>query len=299
MPIPVGPPTTSPTSYPGDWTGTINGLPFGTGTALRFVGVTGWRDMSAAPLGGNGQLLPRSQGNGSHPVPFYMPSRVVTLQFAVEALPGAALELALAQLEVATQPSQTEGPLTIQVGGLPTTAYGTVTSRIIPTGLEVLAGYSLAQLEVTCSDPRKFADPIAIESIRLPSSTGGLSWPISWPISWPATVVTGAGSATNIGNTAGPVTMRINGPITAPEIVHVESGATLAFSTGLTVAAGDWLDINCEARTVLYNGQASRNAMLISRGWPSFQPGVNTFHFNASSYSPVASLQVSATPAFI
>lgn len=299
MPIPVGPPATSPTSFPGDYSGAINGLPFGLGTSLRSVAIAGWRDMASAPLGGTGQLQPRSQRNGSYPVPYFMPSRVITVQMAVETLPGAALESVLGELESATQPSQDEVPVTIQVGGTSTTAYGNVTSRIIPTGLEVLAGYTLAQVEVTCSDPRKFAEPITLDPILLPMSTGGLTWPVTWPLSWPATVITGSASTINAGNAAGPVVLRINGPVTAPEIVHVESGATLAFSSGLTIAAGDWVDIDCEARTVLYNGQASRNTMLTSRGWPSFQPGANTFHFNASSYSPVASLQVTATPSFI
>lgn len=299
MPIPVGPPVTTPTSFPGDYSGTINGLPFGTGTSLRTVAMTGWRDMVAAPLGGAGQLLPRSQANGSYPVPYFMPARVVTIQVAVETVPGAQLEAVLAELEAATQPSPVEVPLTIQVGGVSATAYGTVSSRLIPTGLEALAGYSLAQIEVTCSDPRKFAEAIALDPIMLPVTVGGMTWPVTWPISWPGTVVTGSGAVVNGGNTAGPITLRINGPVTAPQIVHVESGSTLAFSSSLTIAAGDWLDINCEARTALYNGQASRNTMLTSRGWPVFQPGANTLHFNAGSYSSAASLQVVATPSYI
>lgn len=299
MPIPAAPPSGGTTAFAGDYSGSLNGLPFGVATPCRTVGVSGWRDMVSLPLGGSGQLAPRSQGNGSHLVPHYMPTRVVTLQFAVEALPGEALEGTLSALEAATQPAVGEVPVVLQVGGKAATAYGTVTARMIPTTLDVLAGYTLAQIEVTCTDPRKFADPITLAPIALPSSTGGLTWPITWPITWAATVATGSGSAVNDGNTDGPVTLRINGPATAPEIVHVESGAVLAFSSGLTVASGDWLDIDCEARTVLYNGQASRNAMLISRGWPSFRPGANTFHFNASSYSATASLQVTATPSSI
>jgi hypothetical protein len=274
-------------------------MPFGIGTAFKVAGVAGWRDMAEAPLGGVGQLQPRGQANGSYRVPYFMPSRIVTMQFIIEAMPGPEFEAALTALETATQPGFGEVPLTIQVNGISTTATGNVTSRIIPTGLEFLAGFSAAQIELTCTDVRRFGSALMTPPIHLPSSTGGLTWPITWPISWPSTVATGSASLVNDGTATGPVTFRVHGPVTAPQIVHVETGLTLAFSSALTVAAGDWLDIDCEARTVLYNGQSSRNAMLISRGWPGFTKGANTFFFNAGSYSPDAYLQVTATPAFI
>lgn len=299
MPIPAPAPSSLPTSYPGDWTGLLNGLPIGGGPPLKLSGISGWRDATQAPLGGAGQLQPRGQANGSYPVDYYMPQRVVTMQLTIEALPGGDLEATIASLEEATQPGAGEVPFTLQVGGYSTTAYGKVTARIVPTLLDVLAGFTVAQIELTCDDPRRFADPVTSGPINLPSSTGGLTWPVTFPAVWSSTTVTGRATLANAGKAAGPVTYRVNGPVTGPEIVHVESGLKLAFSDALVVSAGDWLDIDCEARTVLYNGQASRNAFLIRRGWQSFDPGPNTFFFNASSYSAAATLEVTATPVYL
>jgi hypothetical protein len=285
--------------FAGDWAGTLNGLAFGGSSAYDLQALVGWNDMAEAPMGGAVSLAPKQTRNGSWFQPFYMPSRVVTMAFNINAVSGA-FESAIDALRAATQPGgSAEIPLVLQLGGVSTTVNGTVTARTIPTSLDYLSGYTLAQIEVTCTDPRRFGSPLSA-TVGLPSSAGGLTWsPLTWPLVWASTQVTGNTVMVNPGNTSGPVTLRINGPVTGPTITHTESGLTLAMAPGFVVNTGDWLAIDCEARTVLYNGQSSRNGSLVTRGWPALLPGNNTFNFNAAAYSSTAQLVVTGTPSWI
>lgn len=301
MPIQV------PSSSLGATQASVNGLVLGSGTAYRLMGVTGWYDVTPAPLGGTQQLQPKVMANGSYPLPYFAADRVVTLVIAIEA-PRASFADAVAQLARSTLPQIDSNGLPVQIPvivqlGDPNqqTAYGTVSNRQIPTlAPDFSSGVSIATIEVTCPDPRKFGADVSATT-NLPHVSGGVTWPVTWPLSWPGTQDSGSVTVTNPGNTNGPMRLRVDGPCTAPSITHAETGATLTLGTsaGLTVNAGDWLDIDCEARTVLYNGQVSRNGYLTSRGWFAFEPGDNTIGFNAAGYNTTAQLTVTGTPAWI
>jgi len=113
-----------------------------------------------------------------------------------------------------------------------------------------------------------------------------------------AVTVTGQVSLVNPGNEAGPVHLRIDGPCAGPVITHISTGAQLVFSSALVLNAGEWLEVDMEARTVLANGQASRSGWITSRGWSQFDPGLNTWAFTAASFTSAARLTVSATPSW-
>jgi hypothetical protein len=284
----------------GDFSGFLNGLQFGLGTAYTTVGVTGWLDMAAAPLGGGGSVSPKATVNGSWYLPYFAPSRTVSIQLKILQTTSN-FQPALDALSAATEPDAGAGPIavTLQVGGVSTTAYGVVTARAIPTTLDYLAGYTTAQVDIFCFDPRRFGAALT-STLSLPMATGGLVVPFSVPVTLTTTQTTGVVTLTNAGKVAGPVTMRINGPISAPTITHQQSGSSLVFSSAAVVNAGDWLAIDCEAKTVLYNGQASRNGWLQTRGWFGFQPGANTIAFTTGgAYNSSAQLQVTATPAWL
>ncbi|HET6876033.1 MAG TPA: hypothetical protein VFH38_00735, partial [Jatrophihabitans sp.] len=117
----------------GAYSATLNSLPVGAGTYYRLVGMTGWFDVVSAPLGGNASLARKAQANGSWPMPYYVPSRIVTLLLAVEA-PVDSFDGAVSALAQATQPQvdsygqPVQIPVTVQLGGAAQTVYGTVTS---------------------------------------------------------------------------------------------------------------------------------------------------------------------------
>jgi len=118
------------------------------------------------------------------------------------------------------------------------------------------------------------------------------------PFTIDAVTVTGQVSLVNPGNETGPVRLRIDGPCRGPVVTHVSSGTQLIFSSSLVLGAGEWIDVDMEARTVLANGQASRAPWITSRGWSGFTPGENTWAFTAAAFDAAARLTVVATPSW-
>jgi len=154
-------------------------------------------------------------------------------------------------------------------------------------------------LQLVADDPRRFGAPLTA-SAGLPSVVGGLTIPFTIPFTIASTVSTGQCSLTNPGTETGPVKRRITGPCTAPQVTHVNSGRILPFATSLTLNAGEWLDVDMEAQTVLANGQqaATRDPWVTVRGWSGFDPGDNTWAVTAASGGVGAGLIVTARPAW-
>lgn len=152
--------------------------------------------------------------------------------------------------------------------------------------------------QVVAPDPRKYGDPIVV-STGLPSSSGGRTWPATWPITWTGQVTSGVISINNPGNTDAPISMRIDGPCLAPAIRHDTTGNEIVFASSYNLASGSFLDIDCERRTVLEGGTASRNGWITQRGWFSLAPGDNDFIFEASAYNATALLTITTAPAYL
>jgi hypothetical protein len=153
-------------------------------------------------------------------------------------------------------------------------------------------------LGLIADKPLRLGDALTAAT-HLPLSTGGWTFPFTFPLTIASTVVSGTCSLVNPGNTNGPVTMRIDGPVTGPIITHRGTGAQLVLASSLTLAAGEWLDIDMDNHTVLANGTASRNGYITQRGWSAFEKGANVWAFSAISYNPAALLTVTATPAWL
>jgi len=142
-----------------------------------------------------------------------------------------------------------------------------------------------------CNDPRKFSG-LVTQSTGLPSSTGGLTWPITFPVTWTGVTTSGILSIPNNGNTIAPVKLRISGPVQGPIVTHIGSGLQLVFSSSLILASGEWVDVDMEAKTVLAQGQATRNGYILSRGWFGADPGSNQYGFQALTFNAGAQLTV-------
>jgi len=150
-------------------------------------------------------------------------------------------------------------------------------------------------VQFAADDPRKLGAPLT-GSTGLPSSTGGLVVPVTVPLTINSTVTSGQVSLFNPGNETGPVTLRIDGPVTGPVITHVGSGLQLIFSASLALGVGEFLLVDMEAHTAMAQGQSSRANWITSRGWSGLESGNNTWAFTAAS-SSAALLTVTATPA--
>jgi len=158
---------------------------------------------------------------------------------------------------------------------------------------DVVARWSVQFIAV---DPRKFGLPLS-GSTFLPSSSGGLTVPFTVPFAINSTVVSGQVSLTNMGNAPGRVVIRLDGPLTGPQVTHSGSALPLTFASSLVLGAGEWLTVDMDRRTALANDQASRNSTITSRGWSAFDPGPNTWSFTATGYNALSKMTVTAYPA--
>lgn len=157
--------------------------------------------------------------------------------------------------------------------------------------------------QVRCPDPRKFGDVLSA-STGLPSTSGGLAFPFTFPVTFPSIVNSGTISLINPGNATGPVSIRVDGPGGGPQITHVgPDGVPEVFATPAELVAGQWVDIDMEAHTVLMNGTSPRP--ISRRGFSGFDPtlpdgtpGVNLWTCAMASPNPAARFTVSATPSW-
>lgn len=171
-----------------------------------------------------------------------------------------------------------------------------ITSRLRPEYAEWSA--QLMAVNGSNGEWRKFGTPL-VASTSLPSISGGFTSPFTSPFTSTAVSNTGTVALDNPGNEIGPVTLRIDGPVSGPIITHVSSGLSLVFSSSLTLGVGEWLDVDMEKQTVLANGQATRAGWVVERGWSGFDPASNVWAFTAPTYSPDARLTVTAIPAWL
>lgn len=169
--------------------------------------------------------------------------------------------------------------------------------EVIPTRLN--NRQAKFSIQIVAKDMRKFGDLISA-STTLPSSSGGLTWPITFPITFTGVSNTGIVQVNNTGNTQAPVWLRVDGPVPAGgwTVTHVGKKQSLTFATSLALSAGEFVTVDMDRREVLAQGQSARSGYVTSRGWFSLDPGVNEIAFSAANYSSTALLTVSTKPAW-
>lgn len=154
-------------------------------------------------------------------------------------------------------------------------------------------------IQIVAKDPRKYGD-LVTESTALPSSTGGLIYPVTYPVTYTGVSNTGVIRVNNPGNTPAPVWLRIDGPIPAGgwTVTHIGKQQSLTFSTALALGTGEFVTVDMERREVLAQGQSPRAGYVTSRGWFSLDPGDNDIAFSAQNYSSTALLTVTTKPSW-
>lgn len=183
---------------------------------------------------------------------------------------GSALNIArlTTMLEVdEEEPKQAE----VQIANKPTFRNSTINGAIEFT------------IPLKAGDPRKYSQTLT----SLSSASSGASG------SSVETV-----EAINLGTYPTGAIMRINGPVVNPTITDIELDSDLSFV--ITVADGDYLEIDLLNRGVLLNGVTNRRAtMLIGSRWFMLQPGTNTLVLDADSMGSGATLEVDFRSAWL
>lgn len=95
-------------------------------------------------------------------------------------------------------------------------------------------------------------------------------------------IVVGTASGSNDGTADAYPVIQVYGPCTDPTITNITQGKALVFA-GLTINAGDFLEINTRSKTIRYLGNPadSRYNTLVpgSSAWWTISPGINTIRF--------------------
>ena len=266
----------------------LNGLE-SSGVKWTLDKFEGWAGSPASSI----QVERKPRASGGWAGTGYLVPRHIVAEGYVRAPTEALLEDAFNRLKVAT--TLTTGVLMVTEAAQTRSANvrredGVGISYVTPT----IGRWSI---QLVAPDPRTFGTTLS-GSTLLPVVSGGLTVPFTVPFSINSTIVSGQVSLTNPGNIAGPVTLRIDGPVTGPIMTHVSTGRALVFATTLVLGVGEWIEVNMERHEVLANGQSSRNGWVTSRGWSQFEPGANTWSFQATSYDPGSMLTVAASPAW-
>jgi hypothetical protein len=230
----------------------------------------------------------READHGAWASPVYLGSRPVTLSGTVEALDRASLDTALDQLYAAA--ALTDTTLTVWES---TPKQATVRRSGKVLAQHVTDRTATWSVLVTAADPRRYGTTLQSGTTGLPSTTGGLTFPITFPASFSATTVSGQINAVNSGSIDTRPVLTITGPVVAPTVSALYPDGTLRqliYSQDLV--SGDVLVIDTDAHTVLLNGSVSRRRfMTVSAGWPTIPAGSSVnFQFQSSTYNATAML---------
>lgn len=254
------------------------------GVAWALQSVDGWDGSEV-----RSEYTDRESDHGAWASPVYLGSRPITLAGTVTAPDRVTLEGALEQLRSAASLTDTtvvvyeltgSKQVTVRRSGKPLVAY--VTDRI--------ATYSVL---VTAGDPRRYSTALQTGTTALPSTTGGLAFPVTFPITYSATTVAGQVNAANSGSMDTRPLLTITGPVVAPTVSALyPDGTVRQLIYSLDLGTGDVLAIDTDARTVLLNGSVSRRRFLtVSGGWPTIPAGARvTYQFQSSTYNATATL---------
>jgi hypothetical protein len=142
-------------------------------------------------------------------------------------------------------------------------------------------GWVSWSVEFHASDPRVYEQTIHEDTSTLPTAGGGLQFNLVFSLVFGAVSQGGSIYAANDGTTPAPIWARIDGPCANPVLLLANTGEYLSFN--LSIASGDWLEVDFANHTAMLNGTASRFANIVNHGWWMLQPGDNEIQFRAST----------------
>ena len=272
----------------------FDGLLMGPGTPFIFTNPKGFLDLS----GTRASFTPRARAHGGFTEPHFGGGAVLDLEFDISSENFATFTAAVLALEANTYQQPTTRPLWFQYPG-----HGLRTMQVqclrrsIPTTGQYFEGYvPKAALQFYAPDPLKYA-PTQTLTTGLPTSGGGLTYPLAYPLNYGAAGNPGRVVATNTGSADVSPVLTITVPIDSAgfQVTSVEDGLTVQFNGA--VGANDTFVIDTRTGISTLNG-STRYVTFTS--WPKIPANSSrTFAFGAlGAYSSLAALSVAFAPGF-
>lgn len=157
--------------------------------------------------------------------------------------------------------------------------------RSIPTTLRRALRFPVWGVQLVAVDPLIYSAAEYSVSTSRTVEGSGFAAPFTPPFTLGASTE-GVARASNAGSVAAPWTGRLDGPLTNPVLSNLSTGERLAFTAngGLTLAAGEYVDIASNGREVLLAGTASRRSQLsLDSRWWDLPPGVTDIELAAAA----------------
>lgn len=227
----------------------------GGGSAARWRTLTGWHDLPAAQLADS----PRPQAHGVYPGSVLGDALTVTFDYLLRCRTLDEKQAAIAALERYAPMDGVERPLVVDDGDGPWFRQARVIARTIPQDHMFKHAPLQCSIQFLCSDPRRYALAERSGTVTLPSSSGGLEYPLDYPLAYGASTQGGM-SATNGGTVATPLVATFVGPLTNPRIVCPDW--RLGFN--ITLADGETLAVDTGAGSAVLNDTADRLYTLMA-----------------------------------
>lgn len=252
----------------------------------------GWSSPPAVRL----TLTDRPERDGAFDAPSYRAVRVVTLEGTAIAPDRISRELAKDRLAAVLADGSALVPLLVTEPHVTRQALVRLSAETKITDRK--AGAFDFSLQMTAPDPLRYSFELNGASCPLPTSAGGLAFPLSFPLDFGKGSTGGRLSLRNAGTAPSWPVWRISGPCDGPVITNTVTGAEIAF--GLTLRSGETLDVDTDARTVLLQGTASRRSFLLpGSDWFALRPGLTQVAFRAAQHDPQALLRAEWRDAWI
>lgn len=271
--------------------GSYNGLAFGPGTRVHVSAIEGVDDLpdvrsSDQPRSTHGEFRGRDLSAG----------RVVTIEWGLRGADEAGLAALRDAVAAATVP-QDDDELPLYLFDSTRLFFVRPRKRAMPRRMDAPERLGRALVEFKATDPRLYSATLHSVAVALPTAGGGATFPLTFPLVFGAVGAGGLVSVSNAGNFPTGAVLRIDGPVSNPSVEHVGQGRVLRFA--ITLAAGEYLLVDTDARTVLLNGTASRRGTMTTAQWFQLTPGENTLRFGAPLFSAGALLTVQHRDAWL
>jgi hypothetical protein len=259
------------------------GLLFGGETDYGFVRAEGLADNPEVRSSDQTRL----RRHGMIPGDDFVGGRSVVIDLEVFGDTTTAFATNLTALKTAFAPGSAEQALSFKVpgvaGGGTRLLYARSRKLALPLETSFYFGMPIASVEFFATDPRIYDTSQQAPSTGLTASVAGRpSGNFVWNLTWGGASTSNIIVANNVGSFTTPCVIRFDGPVTNPQVENVTQGKLLKLTAdgGITLAAGEFLEIDTDARTILLGGTSSRYSKLSSdSAWFDLAPGLNSLRF--------------------
>lgn len=267
------------------------GLTLGGDSDYSVLSITGWEelagltDMSAA----------RVRGHGDHLGDQFSQARIVTV--TGEIVDSVDRDSLARALESVTSVRSGLQDLTIELFGQALTAQGRIVQRALTIGQEYDFGAVPFALQWRCPDPLRYG-PAVTTSTGLPTTSGGLVYPLTYPLSYGSAGSSGQLTLTNSGTADAPILFVVSGSL--PNGFEI-SAAGQRLTYPAAVPSGQPVTIDTGSGSVTVEGTADRRTTLTNADWmqvPAMSSLTVQFTSLGGTYDPAANLTASYRPAY-